>query len=71
MKQINAISIRGNSFDTVGEKVSAVIEATGQKPDYIVVDKEQHDSMLVMDGNIKIKQGRVLKYKGLSVVVTL
>ena len=71
MNKINAISIIGKGFSDVGKEVSKVVEATGDKPAYIVVCYDQHEKMLDMDGNIKVKRGRVLKYKGMSVVVTL
>ncbi len=71
MEKINAISIIGKGFSEIGNEVSKVVAATGVKPNYMVVDHDQHESMLGMDGNIKVKQGRVLKCKGLSVIVTL
>jgi hypothetical protein len=61
----------GGSIEDVGSKVTSVIEATGQKPSYIVVSYDQHQDMLMLKNNVKIKQGRVLKFKGMSVVVTL
>ena len=70
MKNINAISIIGKKFSDIGTEMSAVIAETGQKPNYIVIDSNQHESMLEMDG-VKVKQGRALKYKGMSVIVTL
>ncbi len=71
MNKINAISIRGKAITDVGAEVSAVIETTGEKPNYMVVSHDQHEEMLTLKSNVKIKQGRVLKYKGMSVVVTL
>jgi len=70
MNKINAISIIDKGFRDVGTEVSRVVEATGVKPVYIVINHEQHEKMKDMDGKIKVKQGRVLKYKGMSVVVT-
>jgi len=70
MKTVNGISIVGKTFGDIGAEMSAVTGTTGEKPKYIVVDIDQHEEMLGMD-NVKIKQGRVLKYKGMSVVVTL
>lgn len=70
MSIINAISIVNKTFNDIGKEVSLSIQKTGNKPDYIVVSSKQHDDMLSKDGNIKIKKGRVLKFKGMSVIVT-
>ena len=72
-KIVNAISIVGKDVSAVGTEMSKVIAKTGQKPKYIVMDSKQHDDILstanVKMSSVKVKQGRILKYKGMSVII--
>jgi hypothetical protein len=60
----------GNKIESIGGAVKNYMEETGVRPDYLCVLEEHHEAMLCSDAKKKTKDGRILKFKGFSVIVT-
>ena len=70
MKNVNAILVK--DLSEIPDKVTDVTRSTGRKPVYMVINNQLHNDILESkDKDAKIKDKRVVKYKGMSVVVTL
>ena len=70
MKNVNAIFVR--DLSEIPDKVSEVMRNNGKKPIYMVINNQLHiDILESKDKNAKTKDKRVVKYKGMSVIVTL
>lgn len=67
---VNTVNMVGKKLSDLGSEVSKIVEATGEKPTYLLMDMAQHESALSMEAS-RVKQGRVIRYKGISVMVTL
>ena len=68
---VNTLVMIGKNLSEVGNEISKVMEVTGEKPTYVVFDLKQHEELLSRDSDIKTKKGRILKFKGMSVMITL
>jgi len=67
---VNTVNMKNIPLEKVGEQVSEVIRKTGLKPKYIVIDEIQHGELIKKEGLVKVKAKRVVKWKGMSVLVS-
>lgn len=70
----NGISIvghAGSAVEATSDALTEFIGVSGERPDYLVMTKHQAEWCIsnVMGKKVKTKQGRILKFSGLSVVV--
>jgi len=67
---ISVVGVSGSVVDATSDKLTEFIGESGNRPDYIVMSVDQAEwCMNMVEGKkAKVKQGRLLKFSGLSVI---